>query len=172
MASLVKVREWKERLEKEARAARFEIEIRAADLAREAEDLRRRRHEFPDEAGAGADIAELAAWARHADLLRRRETGMRDRLEAMQEEIAAKRAAHLAARSEVESLKRLEERRARERKRLRERKVQEVIDDAATRRFLPGTGRKFPDAAPHPGHDPRPETDQTTAEPRFPTSAR
>ena len=172
MASLVKVREWKELLEKEARAARLAIEARAAELAREADDQRIRRAAFPDDAPPDADVTELAAWSRHAELLRRREVGLRQRLEGMQAEIAAKRAAHLALRTEVESLRRLEERRARERKRQRERKMQEVIDDAATRRFLPGSGRSFPGTPHPPEHDPRPETDPMTAEPRFPTSAR
>jgi len=168
----VKVREWKEMLEKEARAARLLIEACAAELARDADRLWTARRELPDTSPPDTGVTELAAWSRHADLLRRREAGLRDRLESMQDEIAAKRAAHFAARTEVESLKRLEERRAKERKRRRERKSQEVIDDAAARRFLPGPGRKFPGAATHPGQDPRPETDPTTAEPRFPTSAR
>jgi hypothetical protein len=49
-------------------------------------------------------------------------------------------------RREVKGLERLEERaRLREKKR-RERTAQEAIDDAASRRNLPGTGREFPKA--------------------------
>jgi hypothetical protein len=160
---LDKVLEWKERLEEEARAGRLEVEARAAALARAADRLRAERHAFPD-APPGGDVVEgLRAWARRAELLRRSERLTRDRLAAMSEEIAAKRAAHWAIRREVESLRRLRERTLREERRRRERKMQEVIDDAAGRRFLPGPGRKFPDRHPHaesretPAHGARPD---------------
>ena len=145
MFRLDKVLEWKERLEEEARAARLAIEARATELSREADGLRAERHRFPDDAAGEDALEDLRAWSRRAELLRRAERGVRARLDAMQGPIALARAAHLSARREVDSLRRLRDRRLREQRRMRERKLQEVIDDAAARRFLPGSGRKFPE---------------------------
>ncbi len=172
MRSLTKVREWKERLEEMARAERLAVEARAAELAREAERLRGARRALPDTAADAAPHDELAAWSRHAEWLGRRELRLRDTLAAMQDEIAAKREAHLLLCREVESLRRLEERRARALRRLRERKAQELIDDAAARRFLPGPGMKFPASAPAEDPQPRPGTGETAAEATLPARAR
>lgn len=144
MFRLDKVLEWKERLEEEARAARLAVKARAMELSREADRLRAERRGFPNDAPEENAVETLRAWSRRAELLRRTESGVRARLEALRGPIELARAAHLAARREVESLRRLRDRKLREERRRRERKMQEVIDDAAARRFLPGTGRKFP----------------------------
>lgn len=172
MRSLVKVREWKERLEETARAERLAVEARAAELAREADRMRAARRVLPDAGPEDAPHDDLAAWSRHAEWLGRRELRLRDTLAAMQEEIAAKREAHLRLCRDVESLKRLEERRERALRRLRERKAQELLDDAAARRFLPGTGTKFPAAAPAEHPHTRPGTGETAAEAALPARAR
>jgi len=148
MFRLAKVLEWKERLEEEVRARRLAAEARATEITREADRLREERGRFPDVEPAADVIAELAAWARRSELLRRGERSARARLEAMRTELEARRAEHLAIRQEVESLRKLRDRRLREERRLRESKMQETIDEAAARRFLPGAGRKFPGAAP------------------------
>lgn len=172
MRSLTKVREWKQRLEETARAERLAVEARAAELAREADRMRAARRALPDAAGGDAAHDELAAWSRHAEWLGRRELRVRDALAAMQDEIAAKRETHLRLCREVESLKRLEERRARALRRLRERRAQELIDDAAARRYLPAPGMKFPAIAPAEDPQPRPGTGETAAEATFPARAR
>jgi hypothetical protein len=148
MFRLGKVLEWKERLEEDARARRLAVETRATEIAREADRLRAERGRFPDVEPTSDVLAELAAWARRSELLRRGERSARARLEAMRTELEARRAEHLALRQEVESLRKLRDRRLREERRLREGKMQETIDEAAARRFLPGAGRKFPGAAP------------------------
>jgi len=142
MFRLARVRGWKERLEKDARRARLAAEARAAELAREVERLRAERRAFPDD--AGADVGDLAGWARRGELLARQERSTRARLDAMAEELRATREAHRTLRREVESLDRLEQRWEQRRRKRRERKSQELLDDAAARRFLPGAGRMFP----------------------------
>jgi hypothetical protein len=148
MFRLGKVLEWKERLEEDARARRLAVEARATEIEREADRLRAERGRFPDDEPTRDVLAELAAWACRSELLRRGERSARARLEAMRIELEARRAEHLAIRQEVESLRKLRDRRLREERRLREGKMQETIDEAAARRFLPGAGRKFPAAAP------------------------
>jgi hypothetical protein len=169
---LARVLDWKERLEKEARAERLAAEARAAELVREADRMRTRRHGLPDEGPRQPGIGELAAWARHADLLRQREQRARARLEAMREELSRARATHVAARSEVESFRRLEERWFRHEKRRRERRMQEVVDEAAARRFLPGTGRMFPNPPAREAGDGGPDGGEAASGTALPSPSR
>ena len=148
MFRLAKVLEWKELLEKEARAERLRAEQRATDLARDAARTRSERRSFPDDQAADAGIEELAAWAKRSELLRRRETALLQRLESLRPELEAKRAAHLELRRDVESLRKLRDRTLREQRRRRERAAQELLDDAGARRFLPGAGNGFPIGVP------------------------
>ena len=146
MFRLRKVLEWKERLEKVARLQRMAAEQTARELEDRIRGFASERDSLP-ETTTGGDaslIEELEQWSRFAEALRRRERDLRTRLEAFRPELDRTVAAHQDLRVEVKGLHKLKERVLSRRRKERDRKVQEMIDDAAARRKLPGPGRDFP----------------------------
>lgn len=148
MFRLDRVLQWKERVERSALADRMKLENRDAELRRALASSREARGTSRGPAGEPS-VEELMTWSRWAEGLRRREQAIEQRLEALQAPLEEKRRAHQEARREVEGLKKLRERWERDRKKRREKRNQEAMDEVAARRFLPGSGRTFreePDA--------------------------
>ncbi len=165
MFRLDKVLHHRELLEKEARAERAEAERRANALEGAIESVRRERGSCPEDVGEGepeAVVTELAQWSRYAEGLRRRERGLEQRLAAIRPKLEERIRAHQEIRKEVEGLRKLRARHLARRRRLRERKGQEAIDDAASRRRIPGPGTEFPKMT-EPGH--RGHSAETAGEP-------
>lgn len=144
MFRLDKVLDLKERQEKELRAGRLMAEAQAAELDNTARRLVEERRSLPD---GGTDVETLLRWSRYSDGLRRREASVRQRRKDFQAKLEVAVQRHLELRQEVEGLKRLKERTLARRKKLRDRRAQEAIDDVAARPFVPGGGKKFPPGA-------------------------
>jgi flagellar export protein FliJ len=142
MFRLDKVLRWKERLEKEALARRAAAEAALYDLERAAARLRDERVSVPDTSDGCVDT--LVRWAGYAEALRRQEERVRLRAVKLRPEVEEARRAHLEIRREVEGLRKLKERTRRRHLRQVARAQQEILDDAASRPFLPGSGSKFP----------------------------
>lgn len=140
MFRLDKVLRYKERLEQEARGRRAIAEASLHELEEAVTRLRAERRSLPDV--DGTDFEALRTWAEYADGLRGREARVQQRIARMRPEVDALVRAHLAIRREVEGLRKLKERtRIRQRKR-RDGQAQASMDEAASRRFLPGGGRE------------------------------
>ena len=167
MFRLAKVLRFKERLEKEALAHRARAEARLRELEDAATSCRVERSRLPDD--AEATLESLVAWASYADGLRERERRVRERLEGFRPEVAEAVHAHVEAKREVEGLRRLRERTLLRQRRKRERAQQELLDDVASRPFVPGGGsncRSTPDEA---DTWPAPETAEATMEGKLST---
>jgi flagellar export protein FliJ len=141
MFRLARVLAWKERQEREALSALAAVERQLADLEAGADALVRERGTLPDHE---SDVERLAAWARYAEGLRRRESSLRARARGLAPQVEERRGAHRELRQEVEGLRKLREREIRRRRKRWERSQQEQLDDIAARRFLPGAGNFFP----------------------------
>lgn len=142
MFRLARVLRWKERLEREALTKRAVVEAALRELGQAATRLRTQRQELPDR--TDADLATLVTWTNYADALRRREERVRHRMDELRPQVEEAVRVHLAARREVKGLQKLEEREGRRQRKRVERHQQEALDDAASRRFLPGGGTEFP----------------------------
>jgi len=142
MFRLARVLRWKERVEREALVRRATVEAALRELADAGARLRGERSGLPDR--EETDLASLVGWAGYADGLRRREERIRRRMDELRPRVNEAIRAHVAARREVEGLRKLEEREVRRRRRRFERRQQELLDDAAARPFLPGGGTEFP----------------------------
>lgn len=165
MFRLRKVLEWKELLERRARAERAQAERRTREIEDALVRLAETRASFPDAVGGRTAVVEdLVAWSRFGEGIRRREDALRQRLEALRPELERKMRAHLEIRREVEGLRRLRERALEAHRKRIERKMQETIDDVAGRRKLPASGTKFPEVPVGVAG----ARGESTPEPRFP----
>ena len=155
MFRLDKVLRFRETEEREARAIRADFERRADTMDASADGLRRERDEVPEgDAGAGDNerVRELATWAAYSEGLRRKERSLRKRLGQFRPQVAEKVRIHTEIRKEVEGLRKLRDREYARRRKERERKQQETIDDAAARRKVPQPGTGFRLEAPAQDH--------------------
>ncbi len=146
MFRLDKVLRHKENLEKEARLERLAFERRVDEMTDGLARLQAERADLPEgDAGEAGEerIRELAAWSGYAEGIRRREISLEERLTGFRPKVDEKIRIHTGLRQEVEGLRKLRDREFSRWKKKRERKLQETIDDAASRRRLPGPGSQF-----------------------------
>ena len=143
-----------ESLEKKARVVRTEFEHRETELVRSLQRSREERSSIPGAPTTESEenrVRELALWSAYAERLRAVEGSLMRRIEGFRPEVEEKVRLHTEARREVEGLRKLKERQLRAMRVRRERKLQETIDDAASRRRLPGPGKNLPAAPPPSG---------------------
>jgi flagellar export protein FliJ len=144
---LRKVLEWKESLEKEARAERLAAEERANTLREMATAARERRERVPaclTDGDVPVNVEDLAEWSDFAEQMRRREEKLTERLDEFRPTLEERVRSHVRLRQDVEGLRRLQEKEAERRRKQGEKRAQEALDDAASRTKLPGPGSEFP----------------------------
>lgn len=148
MFRLDKVLRYKERLEQEALIRRAAAEAKLRELEGAAAHFRQERGLLPNQ--EESDVAQLAAWSKYAEGLRDRERRLLKRVGDLRPQVAEAVQQHVNAKREVEGLRRLRERTLLRQRKDRERKQQDLIDEAASRTFMPGPGTDCPENGAEP----------------------